>query len=397
MKWFIVFFLASICAVRIVGAIQTRQKYEAGQRVRINTIVRDIYTDSRFRAFIRVDGLKIVIPADKHVYVGDEVEIFGSLEERSIANGQVYFDLHIDIFKAFSPEISFWRVMNDFRQTSIGLWKNWLPADEGGLGAGILFGGNSAMTTNMRDLFRQVGLTHIVAASGYNLSVISAVIAGIGQKLFGRRKTIYFVTFCNILYLFLAGMVPPIIRAAVMAEFVLIGQFLGRRAGGVWVLYLAVVIMILFRPAYSTDVSFQLSALATLGVLIAGEFRFGKSIFLQELQVGIWATFLTAPILAYYFGQFAWISIFLTLFISLIVPIIMQFGLIITIIGLCFSAIGQILSYLIWPLLKIITVTVQIVARMGIGSIGVNFGLELLVLAYLLEGVFVLWLIKKRF
>jgi competence protein ComEC len=124
----------------------------------------------------------------------------------------------------------------------------------------------------------------------------------------------------------IAGAQIPVVRASLMISCALFAKFLGRRPFSLDVLWLSMFFILLFDPQALFSVSFQLSCLAVLGILI---FSKGKS---SEFKVSLSATLFTFPLISYYFGQISWISVLANM---LFVPI---FG------------------YIIQPLLLVLTI-----------------------------------------
>ena len=81
-----------------------------------------------------------------------------------------------------------------------------------GTGGGLLLGGDEGLSTRAAADFRKAGLSHITAASGYNVVVVSGWVMGTLARWLGRKRSIYFGTVCIILYMFLAGMTVPVIE-----------------------------------------------------------------------------------------------------------------------------------------------------------------------------------------
>ncbi|MFA4917487.1 MAG: ComEC/Rec2 family competence protein, partial [Syntrophales bacterium] len=95
--------------------------------------------------------------------------------------------------------------------------------------SGILFGGSQGLSQDMKGDFSKTGLSHVMAASGYNVSIFSQLLLVLLMRsTLGRRRAIIASGLLVILYIFLAGATPPVIRAGIMGVTVMLGTWLGR-------------------------------------------------------------------------------------------------------------------------------------------------------------------------
>lgn len=167
-----------------------------------------------------------------------------------------------------------------------------VPEPEAALGAGILLGVRSSIAPEISDDFAVAGLTHVVAISGWNIAIVAAIVASLMRPLERRRggrwlaPAVAGVTIAG--YVVLTGGSPSVVRAALMAGAMMIARFGGSRAHAASALGLAAIVMLLVAPAVLWDVGFQLSALATAGLIL-----FAGSI---ERRLAAWPAWLREPI-----------------------------------------------------------------------------------------------------
>ncbi len=144
-----------------------------------------------------------------------------------------------------------------------------LSEPEAGLAKGLLLGGDSYLPKALKNSFASVGLTHIIAVSGYNITLIAEMllIVGLGLGLW-RRQAIWGALFGIIFFIFMIGLPASALRAGTMAGVVFIAWQTGRLARPINALLLAGGGMLLFHPLLLRyDLGFQLSFLATLALL----------------------------------------------------------------------------------------------------------------------------------
>ena len=141
-----------------------------------------------------------------------------------------------------------------------------LPPDEAALAEGLLLGLRSGLSAEAREAFNRTGTTHILVVSGYNVAVVGAVFLTAGRLVVGGWGWLWGLAGVG-LYFGLVGPSPPTIRAAIMGMLALVGMGLGRPAWPANGLGLAIAAMLLVEPGLLADLSFQLSVLATAGII----------------------------------------------------------------------------------------------------------------------------------
>lgn len=267
-----------------------------------------------------------------------------------------------------------------WRQLAIDRLLKWLPSDEGALASGILLGGKVNLSLVLQTAFRRTGLMHVIAASGYNVSVVASWSSGLLVIWLGRRWAISGVILCIVMYTLIAGATASVVRAAIMAIFAQLGLLLGREKDARYLLLATAWVMLMWDPGYLEDIGFQLSFAATAGIL-----------WLRP-QGDLWTTLAaqatTVPLIWHHFGQISLISPVINALVLWSVPIIMQ----VNAVGLIFGPI----NYLAWPLLKYMTSVVLWSARLPGASIEIGniswFG----VIIYYLVLLILLWDYKSK-
>lgn len=150
-----------------------------------------------------------------------------------------------------------------------------LPEPEAGLARGLLLGGSDELPDSVIEAFRTVGLSHIVAVSGYNISVLAGGLFLLGIALGWYRKQAVWLTLLGIvLFVYLVGAPASAVRAALMAGTALLALLAARPADGLSLLALAAAIMLALNPLLLRyDIGFQLSFMATFAILISNPVR----------------------------------------------------------------------------------------------------------------------------
>ncbi len=174
---------------------------------------------------------------------------------------------------------------------------------------GILLGSRSQISDELKEDFVRTGTSHIIAVSGYNITIIAAIISSFFMLFFRRPTAFWFSVIGVALFTILTGAQSSVVRAAVMGMIVLLAQREGRLSNPRNAIVLAGAVMILINPlVLRGDVGFQLSFAATLGLIylapaIETYFKKVPNLFkLREtLVMTLSAQIFVLPLLLYYF------------------------------------------------------------------------------------------------
>ena len=254
------------------------------------------------------------------------------------------------------------------RERAYAVIERLYPQPEAGLLAGILLGIESDIPADLARAFQDTGTTHIIAISGFNI----AILAGLFYTLFGRLMPRIWAPLPAIaaiaLYTLLVGGQASVVRAAVMGGMALLGRSIGRRGAGANSLAFAAALMSAFNPLLPWDVGFQLSFMATLGLVLYAaplQERFeswaGGRLPAETARrlagpVGEYFLFTlaaqvtTLPVILYHFGRFSLSSFLANVLILPPQPLVMILGGISMLAGLIWLPLGQALAWLFWPL-----------------------------------------------
>jgi competence protein ComEC len=178
----------------------------------------------------------------------------------------------------------------------------------GGLASALILGVKDDLDSAVSELFKAAGCSHVLALSGMHLAIISALIAFFLKKSLGLKPAAWAGSFFILLYVYLVGPQPSLVRAAIMyllGTAAVLGAFPRQPFP---LLGLAFLIQIIIDPSSGNTLSFILSYLALGGILIAGEAVHdlirGKlpEILAQPLSASLGAFIATAAVCAAAFG-----------------------------------------------------------------------------------------------
>jgi competence protein ComEC len=203
-----------------------------------------------------------------------------------------------------------------------------------GLFSGILFGDTSSMPLSVATDFRRTGTTHIVALSGFNVTIILQALVTLGLPLVGKRWTTVLGLGMVVVFVIATGASSSVVRAAVMAIILQGIRLVGRPVHPDRVVAFSVVLMSLQNPwLLWHDLGFQLSMSSTFGLLRLRPAleRFGRWIpTVWELRDNfistVAASLASAPILLATFGGWSLISFPANVVVLPAIPMIMGLG-----------------------------------------------------------------------
>jgi competence protein ComEC len=255
-----------------------------------------------------------------------------------------------------------------------------LPEPQGSLSQAILLGLRGNVPDSLYEAFSRTGTAHLLAISGLHMSIIIAILLSFGILVFGRRRSIYIwlTLVLTWLYALLAGMHPPIIRAAIMGSLFLIAEYLGRQRSAIIALAFAAAVMVGIQPNLLWSVSFQLSFLAMAGLVLLFPYfqAWGRkgiaSVFGARERIAAAGGMITdgfaatlaaivavGPLIAYNFGVVSLVALPATFFSLPALPFIIVTAALVAFVGLFALFAAQILGWLAWLFLSYLVLVVQ--------------------------------------
>src|SRR6185369_8160958 len=155
-----------------------------------------------------------------------------------------------------------------FKQRSLDNIYRMFPDPESSLLAGILLGVDTGLTDKLQQAFKNTGTAHIIAISGFNISIIAGIFVTFFSKFLGPRRGALLAILGIVFYTLLVGADAAVVRAAIMGSLALFARQVGRRQFALNTLLAVALLMCLWNPLYIWDVGFQLSFFATLGLIL---------------------------------------------------------------------------------------------------------------------------------
>jgi len=326
------------------------------------------------------------------IYKGDRVQVTGKLR-RSLGNNIARVSYgQLEVLERHGSPIDTIR-----RKFAAGI-QSALPEPAASFGLGLLVGQRNTLPDDVSEQLKMVGLTHIIAVSGYNLMIILRATNGLLSK---RSKYQYLCLSLLLMagFLLLAGSSPSIVRASVVCCIGLAAWYYGRTVQPVALLLLSACVTALASPLYVWGiVSCYLSFLAFFGVLAVSPlvtkrlYKKRKPGLIAAIIIeSLCAEIMTLPYVLYIFGQMSTVGLLANLLVAALVPMAMLLALI---AGLAGVAIPALAGWFAWPATLLLTYMLDVAGILSQSPHayleGIGFSLWLLIGSYAIIGV-VMW------
>lgn len=354
--------------------------------------IRESHTKLTVRALSvknkKVDGKVLVkIPRYPEYNYGDKLSIVCNLEDPPayedfdyasyLSKDQIYslcnYPKNIQVLEenVGNPIIAgIYKIKNKFAEITGKIF----PEPHASFLGGLLYGERRGIPPEIKEEFKETGVTHIIAISGYNITIVVGMFFIFLMVLFVPRKYAFWVALLGIaVFVILTGAEASVIRAAIMGFVVLTAREVGRPSKITNALAFSAAGMLLHNPKLLVfDIGFQLSFAATLGLVYVSPIlvkKFKKIPSFWELKKTfletISAIVATLPLTLFYFGSVSLVAPIVNIAILLFIPWVMFFGFFAGILGLIWLPLGQVAGIIAWAIMTYILEIISLFAKFG--------------------------------
>lgn len=284
-----------------------------------------------------------------------------------------------------------------------GSFQRFLPPKESALLSGLTLGERGEFSEEFREAMSKSGTTHLIALSGYNITIIVWAVMGLFLWFTKRRLAFIFTILVIFGFVIMTGAEASVVRAAIMGILVILAREVGRFYDFRNAVILAGLVMTLHNPKVLVyDVGFQLSFMALLGIIylkpaIMKFLRISKEpgflSWRDNLLTTASAQAMVAPLLISNFSNFSLTSLIANIVVLEFIPVTMGLGFIIAGFSWISYHISLILSWLVQILLKFEIFVIEFFADISI-SFSPNAGI--LFLAYYAALIVFIVYVNKR-
>ncbi len=422
----IVIFLILIAVVRYLFFLPAPLPYESAVNKNVTLVgMVTAYPDIRLnnqRITITPTGYEsnilAVFPKDKTILYGDEVRVKGILStpenfitdtgkefnyERYLHNQDIYFIVENANVEVLTQGNGNW-LLSKLYTLKTAFLKNIgqiISSPNSDLASGLILGVRGGFDADTRNEFISTGTIHIIALSGYNVTIVAENVMKILGTVFSTIVSLWVGIFVIILFVALAGASATAVRAGIMALIVLMARMTGRTYDAGRALVIAGLLMIAYDPRVITDISFQLSFLATIGILfvtpkVVGWVRFMTTYFkLREVvATTVSATIMVLPLLLYSTGVLSIVSLPANVLILPLIPLTMLASFFAGFAGFFSATIALPFGFVAHLLLSYILGVIHFFASLPFASVTIKqFPLVVTVVLYV---IIFYWVFKKK-
>ena len=381
--------------VKIYGTIieepKITEKYES-KRVRYTLEIKEIEKSNERK---KATGIVYLYAPykDEKVKIGDTVESYASIKKIRPAGNPGAYDRFTHLLtdgitaEAFGgkagvsvtegSEHPILEMAAEVRRHYKESMEKVMPKEDAAAIFAMLFGGYNGLQPELTEAFTITGIVHILSVSGSHVSMLATFVAWLGNIFRLPKKPLTILIFVIIaFYTILAGLVPPAFRAAVMGCLVFFGITLDRDIDSKRLLNLVAFGFLLYNPLLLFHISFQLSFLATTGLiyLMPKLTKYFTSLKLpysiaSNFALTISAQLLTLPIIAYYFHRLSISSLLANLLIVPIVEFIIIVALLAGIIVFILPFFGGVIFLLLSLVFGFVYEATRLLAKLPFGNI----------------------------
>ncbi len=389
-----------------------------GQKIEATAVVsEDAYYDSKKRLVATVDLRTVNYPIELEtsspvristysvsgLLRGDIITLKGKLVSTlGNVSGAMYFaDVEI-----IGRENSW---ANNFRLRFEAGLRNALPEPQASFVAGLLIGQRSGLPEIWQDILRDAGLTHIIAVSGYNLTILVVFIRRLLKK--GSRYQILIMSSLLVVgFLAITGFSPSILRAAIVVALLQFGWFYGKQFRPIVLIALAMAISAAIDPFQLwRSVGWYLSFAAFFGIIVLApltnknleptmstSYKDNQNPFKSLVVESLIALLMTAPIIIVIFGRFSAVSILANVIVAPFIPLAMATSFAAGLAGMYIPLLSGIVAIPALILLTAILDVANLVSQLPGASIEVSVGWRFVALFYSLVIAVAVYVYRKR-
>lgn len=363
-------------------------------------------------------NILVFVGREEEVNYGDEVKVKGILEEpenfitnsgkefnykRYLANKDIYYLIKNADIKIISTNngSKIKSLLYKIKASFIKNINQVIPMPESDLANGLILGVRGGFDADTQQDFIETGTIHIIALSGYNVSIVANNVMKVFSLIFSTTVSIILGFIVIVLFIIMTGASATAIRAGIMASIMLLGKMTDRKYLAGRALVVAGLLMVAYDPRILVDMSFQLSFIATGGVLfvtpkIINWFRFLplRHGIREMVASTVAATISVLPILLYLTGVLSLVSLPANFLILLIIPTVMLFIFITGMAGFVLPILAIIFGYITYIFLIYMLGIIRFFGSLSFASVTIqSFPLLLTLIIY---GFLLWWVFKNK-
>lgn len=358
----------------IVGKIKTIEDKEDYQLLLLKDCTITINSKDKNKQFKNI-SIKVYNNSPIISRIGNKVSLRGQVIKFQKASNPGQFDeyqynkilktdykVYCDYIELVNQEYSFYHnFLHKIKKKVFNIYDKTLPKEKSGILSAMILGDKSNLEEDIKELYQQHGISHILAISGLHVSIIGISLYNILKKI-GLKTNLS--VFLSIIIIYSYGILTDFSvstnRAVIMLFILLIAKIIGRTYDLLSAVSLSALIILIQNPLEIFCTGFLLSFGAVLGIgLIYPAFSKLNKIknnlikgFVDGLLISISIQIMTLPVLLYFFFEISTYSILLNIILLPFVSIIITFGIIAGVLGIVYFPLAKFFLGIVFYLLE---------------------------------------------
>jgi competence protein ComEC len=368
-------------------------RVEATGKLELPTLFEDSKNPFNYMRYLAKDGIYATMRYSKH-----------KLSDEPDTSSNIFGTLHKNCFSAI---LTF---KGKLRQV---IYQNLSPPHSLMLGS-IILGDKKRISDEMKEKLNITGTRHITCISGMHIIILSGMLMRLWLAIgLWRNQAFYLTIIPLIFFIIMVGAPASAVRAGIMAGMILFAQKIDRLRSADRAIVFAAVLILFFNPLLlRSDIGFQLSFLASIGIIylnpiVQDFYEQNKLKKYFELSLGslksFWdivfmslsAQIFTLPVLIYNFGYVSLVVIFTNILIIPVLPFIFGIGFLFILLGVFSNLLAWLLSLPCWLLLSYIIVVIEKFSNVPFVFCNLNMHWIIIPVFYVILGIIVRHFYKK--
>ncbi len=245
--------------------------------------------------------------------------------------------------------------------------ENTMDSESSGILQALVIGEDKEIEEDIEEQYKKAGMIHLLVVSGGHVAFLVMLITYVLEFLsIGKNKRKYFMILVIILYIFITGCTPSVLRAGIATIIIIIGSLIGRQNDTLTTIGFVALILTLDNPNVIYSLSFELSFLGALGIIL-GYPKLNEIIrkilpnkISEAVSLTLSAQLFVTPITLYNFNTIYFGGIISNIFSMSLAGIIMMYGIILCLIYIAISPLGIILAKPLELLIKLMNIVANI-------------------------------------
>lgn len=291
------------------------------------------------------------------VYRGDRVQVEGKLY---MTRGSNQARISYAQLKRTGADSS---IINSLTRRMAAGMHSALPEPNSSFGLGLLIGQRNTLPGELTNQLVMVGLVHIVAVSGYNLTILVRSMAKL--KFWSKYQRLIASLVLVGVFILMTGFAPSIVRAAIISVLSLWAWYFGRKIRPFLILTFTAALTAFVNPFYIWgDLGWYLSFLAFFGVLIIAPlmakrlFKKRPRLLMMVVLETLAAEIMTLPLIMATFGQLSLVGLLTNVLVIPLIPFAMLFSAIAAVAGMLAAPLA---GWFAWPANLLLTYILDVV------------------------------------